>query len=120
MIDWTKPIETMEGWPAKVVSRDYKTVTRTLFLVQIERPFSERTSLSCLGWYQEDGRPWETDRHIRNVPVKREGWMAVYRDKTREGVRDSSPLYDTLEECTKLCGANEVAAYAKVEWEEYP
>ena len=106
MIDWTKPIETMEGWPAKVVSRDYKTVTRTLFLVQIERPFSGRTSLSCLGWYQEDGRPWETERHIRNAPVKREGWVNIYG------------VYKTEEDAKRACVDPDRNCHRFVRWEE--
>jgi hypothetical protein len=73
MIDWTKPIETMEGWKAKVVSTDYKTISSTLYLVQMERP----SGASILGWYREDGQPWETQTLLRNVKVKREGWIKL-------------------------------------------
>jgi hypothetical protein len=73
MIDWTKPIETMEGWKAKVVSTDYKTISSTLYLVQMERP----SGASILGWYREDGRPWETQALLRNVKVKKEGWVLI-------------------------------------------
>jgi hypothetical protein len=73
MIDWTKPIETMEGWKAKVVSTDYKTISSTLYLVQMERP----SGASILGWYREDGQPWETQTLLRNVKVKREGWVLM-------------------------------------------
>jgi len=73
MIDWTKPIETMEGWKAKVVSTDYKTISSTLYLVQMERP----SGASILGWYREDGQPWETQTLLRNVKVKREGWVLI-------------------------------------------
>ena len=73
MIDWSKPIETMEGWKAKVVSTDYKTISSTLYLVQMERP----SSASILGWYREDGQPWETQTLLRNVKVKKEGWVLM-------------------------------------------
>ena len=106
MIDWTKPIETMEGWPAKVVSRDYKTINSTLFLVQIERPFPGDKRLSCLGWYQEDGRPWETDRLIRNVPVKREGWVNIYA------------VYATEEDAKIACVDFDRNCLRFVRWEE--
>ena len=116
MIDWDKPIETLTGWPAKVITRDYKTHNETLCLIQIKRP----AGTSLLGWHRQDGSPFEGDYPIRNVPVKREGWMAVYKGKIREGVRCSSPLYETMEECMLVCAGNKVAAYVKVEWEEYP
>jgi hypothetical protein len=79
MIDWTKPIETMEGWKAKIVSTDYKTISSTLYLVQMERP----SGASILGWYREDGQPWETQTLLRNVKVKKEGWvlMRPWRDQ---------------------------------------
>ena len=116
MIDWNKPIETLGGNPAKVVSTDFRQACGAVFVaVQIEH-----NAFSFIGKYDQKGKPDFFSPSIRNVLVKREGWMAVYRDKIREGVRDSSPLYDTLEECMKLCGAKKVAAYAKVEWEEYP
>jgi hypothetical protein len=73
MIDWTKPIETMEGWKAKIVSTDYKTISSTLYLVQMERP----SGASILGWYREDGQPWETQTLLRNVKVKKEGWVLM-------------------------------------------
>ena len=73
MIDWSKPIETMEGWKAKIVSTDYKTISSTLYLVQMERP----SGASILGWYREDGQPWETQFLLRNVKVKREGWVLM-------------------------------------------
>ena len=119
MIDWDKPIETVEGWPAKVISATYHINHEPFFVVQIECGNGGWSRIVIL---DKDGRVRQgvNSTKIRNLLVKREGWMAVYRDKLREGVRDSSPLYDTLEECMKICGANKVAAYAKVEWEEYP
>jgi hypothetical protein len=73
MIDWNERIETTAGWPAKVVSRDYKTPKHVLYLVQMERP----GGLSIVGWYHADGRPRETEPILRNVPKKREAWVRV-------------------------------------------
>lgn len=119
MIDWDKPIETIEGWPAKVLSATYRINYESFFVVQIE---CDNGGWSRVVIFDKDGyvRNGPLTTEIRNVPVKREGWMAVYRGKIREGVRDSSPLYETREECVQLCSGNKVTAYVKVEWEEYP
>ena len=119
MIDWDKPIETVEGWPAKVLSATYRINYEPFFVVQIE---CDNGGWSRVVILDNDGRVRQGvySTKIRNVLVKREGWMAVYRHKIVEGVRGASPIYETREECVQRCGANKVAAYAKVEWEEYP
>jgi len=79
MIDWDKPIETLEGWPAKVISTDYKSRFSKLYVAQIERPGAGRDPImSYIAWFKQDGTPWETTYQIRNVPVKREGWVRVW------------------------------------------
>jgi len=102
MIDWTKPIETMEGWKAKIVSTDYKTISSTLYLVQIERP----SGTSILGWYREDGQLWETQTLLRNVKVKREGWVNIYA------------VYKTEEEAKRACVDADRNYHRFVKWEE--
>jgi hypothetical protein len=102
MIDWSKPIETMEGWKAKIVSTDYKTISSTLYLVQIERP----SGASILGWYREDGQPWETQFLLRNVKVKREGWVNIYA------------VYKTEVEAKRACVDLDKNCHRFVKWEE--
>jgi hypothetical protein len=77
MIDWDKPIETLTGWPAKVISRDYKTFNETLCLIQIERP----AGTSLMGWHRQDGSPFEGDYPIRNVKEKIKGWVLMRPDR---------------------------------------
>jgi hypothetical protein len=74
MIDWTKPIETVDGLPARVISTNYKGYNALpLYVVQIEgRHFSH------IGYYKEDGNPHTTCDRICNVRVKREGWVNIY------------------------------------------
>jgi hypothetical protein len=76
MIDWNKPIETVDGLPARVISTDYKRYDGLpLYVVQIEaRHFSH------IAYYKEDGNPHATCDRIRNVRVKREGWALVRRE----------------------------------------
>ncbi len=102
MIDWTKPIETMEGWKAKIISTDYKTISSTLYLVQMERP----SGVSILGWYREDGQPWETQTLLRNVKVTREGWVNIYA------------VYKTEEEAKRACADLGRDCHRFVKWEE--
>lgn len=73
MIDWDKPIETVDGLPARVISTDYKGYNALpLYVVQIEgRHFSH------IGYYKEDGNPHTTCDRIRNARVKREGWILI-------------------------------------------
>jgi hypothetical protein len=73
MIKWNERLETTAGWPAKVVSNDYKTPKYSLYLVQMERP----DGLSILGWYHADGRPRDEEPTLRNVPEKRKAWVRV-------------------------------------------
>ena len=108
MIDWTKPIETMEGWNAKVVSTDYKTISSTLYLVQMERP----SGASILGWYREDGRPWETQTLLRNVKVKKEGWLNVFPN------RWVGTIYESKEVALRHPNAKGALDTIKIEWEE--
>jgi hypothetical protein len=77
MIDWDKPIETLTGWPAKVISRDYKTHNETLCLIQIERP----AGTSLMGWHRQDGSPFEGDYPIHNVKEKIKGWVLMRPDR---------------------------------------
>ena len=108
MIDWSKDIETMEGWKAKLVSTDYKTISSTLYLVQMERP----SGASILGWYREDGRPWETQTLLRNVKVKKEGWLNVFPN------RWVGTIYESKEVALRHPNAKGALDTIKIEWEE--
>jgi hypothetical protein len=102
MIDWTKPIETMEGWKAKVVSTDYKTYHSILYVVQIDRP----SAFSVLVWYKENGQPYGTETLLRNVKVKKEGWVNIYA------------VYKTEEEAKRACVDADRNCHRFVKWEE--
>lgn len=74
MIYWNKPIETVDGRPATVISTNYKTYDgSSLCVVQIEGRHFAR-----LAFFKENGEPHGTCDRIRNVPVKREGWVNIY------------------------------------------
>ena len=119
MIDWDKPIETIEGWPAKVLSATYRINYEPFFVVQIE---CDDGGWSRVVIFDKDGcvKQGILTTKIRNVPVKREGWIAIYKTKDPKNARHCSIAYPTKEDCIHACCANKVVAYVKVEWEEYP
>lgn len=73
-IDWDKPIETTEGFPARVISRDYLLSSgERQVIVQVER-----MGESSLHYYNARGTNRYISVKIRNRKVKREGWVNVY------------------------------------------
>lgn len=84
-IDWTKPIETVKGHPARIIGtfkgKDY-TRSVAVTLGGIEVPHS----------YTESGHYWphcsDFDFNLRNVApkmVKRKIWVNVYADPFLKG-----------------------------------
>ena len=108
MIDWNKPIETVDGLPARVISTDYKGYGGLhIYVVQIEgRHFSH------IGYYKVDGNPHATCDRIRNVRVKRKAWI-------RLPIHDFYKA-DTKEECEASINRATSPKYKAVycEWEE--
>jgi hypothetical protein len=73
-IDWDKPIETVSGKPAKVVSRDFKSKGRGFdVVVQIEEDYESR-----LCFYLQGGRPVYADPLLRNMTRKVTRWLNLY------------------------------------------
>ena len=107
MIDWGKPIETENGRPAKVISRDYRTTRYGIcMMVQIEElEYSQTAS------YTLQGDPAFTGPKLRNRKTKREGWVNVYRNGFATG------YYETKTEAEEVAGPFLIAT-VKIEWEE--
>jgi hypothetical protein len=117
-IDWTKPIEDVNGNPARVLSDDFRSarcssrVLHTLRIVQVE--FEFRSEL----WYvDDDGSNPGGGKLIRNRKTKREGWVNIYR--ALNGEVALSAVHLTEKEARKNAGisANHTAT-VKIEWEE--
>ena len=76
-LDWDKPIETVSGKPAKVVSRDFKSKGRGFdVVVQIEEDYESR-----LYFYLQDGRPVYVGPLLRNKVKKVTKWYNLYADR---------------------------------------
>lgn len=106
MIDWDKPIETENGSPAKVISRDYRTTRYGIcMMVQIEELEYSHTAS-----YTLQGDPPFTGPKLRNRKTKREGWVNVYEGWV-------GTIYST-ESQAKANTRSNVEATIKIEWEE--
>jgi hypothetical protein len=109
-IDWDKPIETTEGFPARVISRDYLLSSgERQVIVQVER-----MGESSLHYYNAQGTNRYINVKIRNVKVKRKGWVNIYRSSRGEATVGALLL--TEEEARTI--GNGAVATIKIEWEE--
>ena len=100
MIDWTKPIETVDGRKARLVLH----MDENQRIIYVNGMMSESGDVFLVndeGYiYSKRQEPF-----IRNVRVKREGWVNIYG------------VYKTEEEAKKACVADS-GRHRFVRWEE--
>ena len=107
MIDWDKPIETENGSPAKVISRDYRTTRYGIcMMVQIEG-----LDYSYTASYTLKGDAAFTGPKLRNRKTKREGWINIYDGWVGK-------IIHSAEATAKAFAGPDVKATIKIEWEE--
>ena len=107
MIDWGKPIETELGRPAKLISRDYRTLSYGIcMMVQIEELEYSHTAS-----YTLQGDPAFTGPKLRNRKTKREGWINIYDGGLGK-------IIHSAEATAKAFAEPDVKATIKIEWEE--
>lgn len=115
MIDWSKPIETCEGYPAKVISTDFTRGGYRFRVVQIE----EAGFGSAVYTFHEDGSARSGPFVLRNRKVKMEAWANLYRRGGRTYVGNT--LFKTEGEAREIaaiaCTADHIVTL-KLEWEE--
>ena len=100
MIDWTKPIETVDGRKARLVLH----MDENQRIIYVNGMMSESGDVFLVndeGYiYSKRQEPF-----IRNARVKREGWVNIYG------------VYKTEEEAKKACVADS-GRHRFVRWEE--
>jgi hypothetical protein len=107
-IDWDKPIETTEGFPARVISRDYLLSSgERQVIVQVEK-----RGESSLHYYDVQGTNRYINVKIRNRKTKREGWINISRDQW------VGLLHESEEVARRHPNAKGAIATIKIEWEE--
>jgi hypothetical protein len=106
MIDWTKPIETIAGYPVRVLSTDFRSDGKEIVAVQIE--YKNCSEINC---YTQDGQICGLGPNLRNRKTKREGWINIYK------CNSTSDIHESKEEAIFSAGKN-VIDTIKIEWEE--
>lgn len=107
-IDWTKPIETIDGYPARLLSSDYRFEGETFMLVQIEHEHRSTTRV-----FGKNGTAYlPSIGRIRNRKTKREGWINIFPDQW------VGCSYGSEEAARRHPNAKGAIATIKIEWEE--
>ena len=107
-IDWDKPIETTEGLPARVISRDYLLPSgERQVIVQVEK-----RGESSLHYYNAQGTNRYINVKIRNRKTKREGWINIF------GGQWVGSLHKSEEAAQRHPNVEDAIATIKIEWEE--
>ena len=90
MIDWTKPIETVDGRAARLIETNATEpgIWHIVYVSSIADPygFGDVFIVNNEGYLCDDrtmGRKYSQEPIIRNVRVKREGWVVKYKDQDR-------------------------------------
>ena len=107
-IDWDKPIETAEGFPARVISRDYLLSSgERQVIVQVEK-----RGESSLYYYNAQGTNRYINVKIRNRKTKREGWVVIFPD------RWAGMIWESKEDAQRHRDTKHAIDIVKIEWEE--
>ncbi len=110
-IDWDKPIETANGYPARVISTDFRIGGENAILVQIEHPNN-----GVVHAFNKNGRPhWPFESTLRNRKTKREGWINVKNSTSHN--YPHCIIFPTKEAAMDYKNAHTIATI-KIEWEE--
>lgn len=112
-IDWTKPIETWDGIPSRVISDSYRVREgETAKVVQYDfEPFSGLAIVDDYGVCIAAGGV-----RIKNRTVKREGWVLIWPLPVSRGWAAASEIHATEEDAKRA--AHSGAIPCRVEWEE--
>ena len=115
MIDWDKPIETVDGRGAKVLSRGYWRKGEIYCVVAVEDPETGDSKILIVNPTTGYGQaaPVALNASIRNVRVKREGWVLK-----NEGINllGDYRVFETKKAAKEAISSDEIVA--RMEWEE--
>jgi hypothetical protein len=113
-VDWNKPIEDIYGYPARVISDDYRMWNRKVRVVQIEK--GDRSEITTV--YETGCDTVFGSKTIRNRKVEHEAWVNLYRSP--EGDIQSGMRTWTSEGAAKEAAAHrkDHIATIKIQWEE--
>ena len=118
MIDWTKPIETVDGRRAKVLSgvmlaSDHTRARAVYITPPAGGNFGDVVLVNDNGFRCDDNALLKTEQIIRNAPVKREGWVMK-----REGWVNIYAVHKTEAAAIQCRSQHEGVVTRFVRWEE--
>jgi hypothetical protein len=111
MIDWTKPIETVGGRAANLLTRSFWRNGETYCVVQVEDSSTGDSEVFIIN--PATARCIKSGMQIRNVKVKRVAWCLV---SPKYCIINRLEYYRTEELAQKAAREHEVVA--RIEWEE--
>lgn len=115
-IDWSKPVQTRNGKPLRVLCTDMKRVTFPVICLLEHSDGGETIEEYRLDGSYENPHFAGGSLNAINAPIKKHGWVNVYGSDADYRMA-SIEIHDTED------GANQVAARgriacAKIEWTE--
>ena len=112
-----KPICTREGKPARIICFDRKENTYPIIALIDKGPFEVVYTYTNEGEYNFNGL---TDFDLMMAPIKRKGWINLYKkDGINSLERIGCLVYSTKEEALDARnGYSGYAATTEIEWEE--
>ena len=115
MIDWDKPIETVDGRGAKVLSRGYWRKGEIYCVVAVEDPETGDSKILIVNPTTGYGQaaPVALNASIRNVRVKREGWVLKRKGMNILG---DYRVHETEKQAWEACSDD--GEPLRIEWEE--
>ena len=122
MIDWTNPIETVDGREARRLIGPVNAEFHCVYTLPDPESCGSKHDVFLVDnkGVRCDDRAIYSARQgpfIRNVKVKKEGWQTIHR--TRHGKYTGSILYES-EELAHKAGSqfSDYVATVKIKWEE--
>ena len=118
MIDWTKPIETVDGRKARLVETHLENLWHIVYSDPDPESCGSKHDVFLVNFegYRCDDRVIYSKRpapFIRNVRVKREGW--VVKHKSKDGLWDTH-IFSSAENASMAGPIGSVVV--RMEWEE--
>lgn len=113
--DPSKKVVTRDGRDLRIISTDYKGSKPIIALVTKGVKEDIRTFYPNGRWSNTD--EWDLDLFF--APIKREGWVNLYKDKDEDITYLPGIIHDSEKEAKEVIkGDPEFIATIKIEWEE--
>ena len=107
MIDWNKPIETVDGRKVNVCRAVISRSGEGAKVIYVSPPpgavFGDVFLVDEQGFRCDDSAPEEPMQIIRNLRVKREGWVVARASIGAAPIIERTRLYATQEEAQAGC-----------------